>query len=310
MPQSKSKKLSVIILNYNSGHYLSDCLQSLYQSKLPPTSWEIIVADNASTDNSFENLKNIKNKKVATHLLQNGANLGFSKGNNAALKHTNGQLILFLNPDTLVPPDTLRKILAFMEKSPQIAAATCRVVLAKTGKLQPECHRGFPTPWRALCHFGGLDRLFPTSPLFSGYFQGQLPKDKTHLIEACVGAFLLLRREAGDKISWWDEDYYWYGEDLDLCYRLAQNNLPLYFYPHCQITHYQGISSGIKSQSKGHTQANLQTKLRSSRASTEAMKTFYRKHYQNRYPHLLTAFVFLAINSLQTLRLIRARLSS
>ena len=135
MPPFKPKKLSVIILNYNSGHYLLDCLQSLYQSKLPPNSWEIIVADNASTDNSFENLKSIKNKKVATHFLQNGANLGFSKGNNAALKHAKGQLILFLNPDTLVPPDTLPKILAFMEKSPQIAAATCRVVLAKTARL-------------------------------------------------------------------------------------------------------------------------------------------------------------------------------
>ena len=161
-------KLSAIILNFNSGSYLADCLASIAQSDFPRSQMELIIVDNNSTDNSLEQIANSKSqitnkfKYPNFKIIKNDRNLGFSKGNNIGVKQAGGDYILFLNPDTRVEKNTLSRISSFMDKHPRADAATCFVRLAKTGKLQKECHRGFPTPWRAFCHFSGLEHLFPT----------------------------------------------------------------------------------------------------------------------------------------------------
>jgi len=300
--------LSIIILNYNSGHYLLDCLQSLNQS-ISKYKFEVIVIDNASTDESLINIKKFQIKNFKLKIVLSKANLGFSAGNNFGLKSTNpkSKYVLFLNPDTIVKSNTIQKIVDFMEKNPQVSASTCKIILANTNMFQPECHRGFPTPWRSFCHFSGLSKLFPRSPLFSGYFQGHLDLTKTHQVEACVGAFILLKRTVGDKIGWWNESYFFYGEDLDLCYKLHQNNFKLFYYPHCQIVHFQGISSGIKDQSKKLSSASRLTKIKVAKASTQAMRIFYQQNLYQNYGPLTKFIVNLGISLLEFTRVFKAR---
>lgn len=308
----KKPILSIIILNFNSSNYLSKCLLSL-ENSITNYKFEVIVVDNASTDDSvlkidkFKNSIKIKNYKLK--IIYSKVNLGFSAGNNIGIKKTDpkSNYLLFLNPDTIVNPDTIEKIVSFMEKNPQASASTCKIILAKIGQIQPECHRGFPTPWRSFCYFSGLSKLFPNSKLFSGYFLGHLDLSKTHPIEACVGAFILIRRPVGDTIGWWNEKYFFYGEDLDLCYQLHKHNYKLFYYPHCSIIHYQGISSGIKNQSKKLSKASRQTKIYSAKASTSAMRIFYQQNLFSKYSPLTKFIVNIGINLLEFIRVFKAK---
>jgi len=307
---AKKSMLSVIILNYNSGDFLQKCLQSLLKSRLQ-NHVQVIIVDNASTDNSL----NVAQKNLSSHpkisieFLKLSDNIGFSAGNNRGMRLVNqsSSYVLFLNPDTILPSSTLQKMINFFDQHPLADAATCKIILAKTSQLQPECHRGFPTPWRALCHFSGLSKLFPRSKIFSGYFLGHLDKNKTHQLEACVGAFLMLKKEVGQGIGWWNEKYFFYGEDLYLCYRLKKNGHKLFFYPHCHITHFQGISSGIIKESRTISTASRQTRIKIARASTQAMRIFYQDHLLAKYSLPLQKIVMLAINLLEKLRVFKAK---
>lgn len=298
--------LSIIILNYNSGKYLSACLKSL-QDSITSYPFEVIVVDNKSSDDSAK--LSPKNFKLNLKIINNKKNSGFSAGNNIGVKKTNpkSKYVLFLNPDTVVNKNTIQKIADYIDKNPQVDAATCKVILAKTGLIQPECHRGFPTPFRAFTYFSGLYKLFPRSKLFGGYFLSHLNLSKTHQIEACVGAFIILKRSVGDTIGWWNESYFFYGEDLDLCYKLFKNNFKLFYYPHCSIIHFQGISSGIKNQSKNLSKASRITKIRSAKESTNAMRIFYQQNMFNKYTPTTQYLVNSGINLLEFVRVFKAK---
>ena len=302
-------KLSVIILNFNSGNFLAKCLQSIFSSRLKNTT-QIIIIDNASTDNSLKTARALlnRNKKISKKFLRLKKNIGFSAGNNRGVRliNSNSDYILFLNPDTTVSKNTLQQTIDFFDQHPPATAMTCKIILARTARLQPECHRGFPTPWRAFCYFSGLTRLFPKSKIFAGYFLGHLDKNKIHPIEACVGSFLAIRRQAGKAIGWWNEKYFFYGEDLDLCYRLHQKNHQLFFNPHCHIKHYQGISSGIKSQTQKISTASRTTRIKAARASTQAMRIFYQDHLLAKYPPSIRPLIMGGIKLLEKYRVSKA----
>ena len=289
--------LSIIIVSYNTKNFLRRCLESLSPNK------EIIVVDNGSVDGSvemvskdFPQLKLIKNKK----------NLGFAKANNLAIKKASGRYILFLNPDTVVQKNTLKTMVKFMEENPQVGAATCRVELPN-GQLDQACHRGFPTAWNAFCYFSGLGKLFPKSKIFAGYSLTCLPLDKTHEIDASAGAFLIVRREIGESLNWFDEDYFWYGEDLDFCYRLKQKGWKIMFVPTTKIIHWKGAASGIKKHSQKISSAKKQTRIKATKASIEVMRIFFKKHYQNKYPRFVYWLVMLGIKLLEKIRLSRIK---
>lgn len=302
--------LSIIILNYNTGNYLSRCIQSIYKSKLEKYKIEIIIVDNMSKDNSIDLAKKLVPILNTKYLILN-TNLGFAHGNNQGVKIINpsSKYVLFLNPDTTVEKDTLYKMIDFFEKNSNVDAATCFITLALTGKMQPECHRGFPTPLNAFWHFFGfgIPKLFPKSKFFNGYFASYMDMSKTHQIDACVGAFLMVKKTAGDSIGWWNEKYFFYGEDLDFCYKLKQKGYKLFFYPDCKITHYQGISSGLISKSKHLSKASRTTKVMIARASTEAMRIFYKDNLLKKYPSFLRPLIMSGINLLEFYRVFKAR---
>jgi GT2 family glycosyltransferase len=284
--------LSIIIVSYNTKDFLRSCLLSLQEQTI---STQIIVVDNASSD---ESCAMVKKEFPEVLLIENKQNSGFSKANNIGVKRATGQYVLFLNPDTIVPKGVLATMVSHMENNAKVGAATCKVALIN-GELDDACHRGFPTPWNSFCHFFKLSHLFPHSPLFTGYSLSWMDMEKPHEIDACAGAFMLVHREAGEAVSWWDEDYFWYGEDIDFCYRLKEVGWKIYYYPDVSIEHYTGVAGGIKNVSKHITTATKETKERATFARFEAMRIFYRKHYQNRYPRLVTWCVQKGIAFLQ-----------
>ncbi len=295
--------LSIIILNYNTKKITIEAIESIeksYPKEVKSGEYEVIVTDNASPDGSLEAFRAYKQKsKIKSfHVVDNGGNIGFAAGNNKGIPYAKGRYILFLNPDTVMYPVTLPRIISFMDSHEDAGACGCRVEIPDGG-IDEASHRGFPTPWNALTHFSGLEKVFPKSKIFSGYTQGWEDLSTIHPVPAVVGAFLFVRREAGKQIGWWDEDYFFYGEDIDFCYSLWEKGWKIYYIPDVKILHYGGVSSGIKKQSQGITTANIQTKKLIQFHRFEAMKIFYKKHYQKKYPMIVSWAVFKGIDFLK-----------
>src|SRR3989344_697910 len=237
--------ISIIIVSFNTKELLIDCLNSLIVAVKNFKS-EIFVVDNNSHDNTVESVKRFfpEVKTVA-----NSQNLGFSKANNQAIKKAKGKYIVILNPDTKVMPDAFKTMMKFMEQDPKIAVSTCRVELPN-GELDRDCRRHFPTPWRAFCHFSGLSKLFKGSKIFDQYYYGYLSQDNEHEIDSCVGAFMFVRSSSIKKVGLFDEDFFFYGEDLDWCWRFKEVGYKIFYNPQAKIIHYKGAASGMKLTSK------------------------------------------------------------
>lgn len=306
----KKPDLSIIIVNYNTKELLKKCLESIF--RLPPSPWryEVIVVDNNSSDGSVREIRRWKRERGGERpelkLVENKKNLGFARANNLGLRKAGGEFILFLNPDTIVPPKTIPILVDYLRKHPRVGVVTCRVELP-SGELDDACRRGFPTPWNAFCHFAGLDRLFSRIRFFSGYTLGYLPADKIQEIDACCGAFFLTRKKILEEIGSFDEKFFWYGEDLDLCFRIKQRGYKIIYYPKVKIIHYKGASSGLKKSSREVSKASRAIRKMAAEKSVEAMKIFYRKHYRGRYPFFVDWLVNLGIGLLFQIRVHRIR---
>lgn len=294
--------LSIIILNYNTKKHTLEAISSIeknYPGEVTSGVYEVIVADNASPDGSllaFEDYK--KHTKIKSFkVVDNGGNIGFSKGNNNAVKNSNGRYVLFLNPDTIVHLNTLNRMIGFMDSNTDAGAATCKVEIPNGG-IDEASHRGFPTPWNAFSHFSGLEKILPKTRLFGGYIQGYKDMKKIHEVDAVSGAFLFVRRVVGEKIGWWDKDYFFYGEDLQFCYDIKKHGYKIYYIPDVSILHFGGVSSGIKKHSHHITTADTEHRKIMQGHRFNAMRIFYRKNYEKKYPLVLTRIVYMGINFL------------
>lgn len=284
--------LSIIIVTYKSESTIEKCINSVYTAA-DGLDFEIFVSDNSPDDKTIDSLKKLKTKSKL-HIIKNNGNLGFSKANNVAVKKAHGKFVLFLNPDVVLQENTLKGMLSFMKEKPRAGAVTCRVNLLD-GKLDDSCHRGFPTPWRAFCHFSKLSKVFPKSRIFSGYNMTYMDISKTHEVDSLAGSFMLMPYELGERLGWWDEDFFFYGEDLDFCYRIKQDGYKIYFVPDYKALHYKGVSSGIKKVSKELSTANKKTVEWATDQRFRAMRIFYDKHYRKKYPRFLTEVVLFGI---------------
>jgi len=236
--QSRTLKLSVIIVNYNVRYFLEQCLHSVRNASAG-LDVEVFVVDNASVDGS---VKMVREKFPDVNLIASNENLGFAKANNLAMQKATGDYILLLNPDTVIESDTFSKCLAFMDEHPDAGGLGVKMVDGK-GKFLPESKRGLPTPEVAFYKIFGLSRLFPHSAKFSRYHLGHLDRDQVHSVEVLSGAFMLMRRTALEKTGFLDEQFFMYGEDIDLSYRITQAGYKNYYYPGTRIIHYKGEST-------------------------------------------------------------------
>lgn len=275
------KDLTIAILNYNSGEYLHKCLDSI-KNVSGEARISVIAIDNASTDDSFQNLRN-KFKDIK--FVENSKNVGFSKGYNEVLKRIKTEFILLLNPDCLLQKGVVAKILEDFENDSSIGAATCKIVLPD-GSIDLTAHRGFPTPLASFLYFLGNDSL---------YHLTKNNPDTIHEVDAIAGAFFMTKKNVLEKAGFLDEKFFLYGEDIDLCLRIKKAGFKVIYDPSVSITHYKGISSGLKKHSSELSKANSLTKKQAMNAFYESMLIFYKKHYKKKYPFFINWLVYLGI---------------
>ncbi len=278
----KKPELSIIILNHNTKDLILNCLDSLRKVK-DEVNFEIIVSDNESDDGSVDSIrKNFPEVKIIE-----GPNLSFSNGNNRAKKTSEGEYILFLNSDTLVHKSTLKKCLEYIRGDNSIGALTCKLILAN-GELDKDVRRRFPTP---LISF---KRLFLKNG--GDYWYEDISPDKTHDVESIEGAFFLTRKKILDEVGWFDENYNFDGEDLDLCFQIKSRGYKVIYYPEVSITH---LKKATKDKFTGHSR-RMQ--------GVDSMEYFYKKNMWEKYPLLISYLVLIGIKSLKLIRLLKIRI--
>ncbi|MCR6719650.1 MAG: glycosyltransferase family 2 protein [Chitinophagaceae bacterium] len=237
--------LSVVIVNFNVKHFLEQCLASV-RAASRGMDVEVIVVDNASDDNSINYLQPLFPEVI---FINNTVNAGFAKACNQGWKRSRGRFVLFLNPDTIVPEDCFSRCIAFMDATPDAGALGVKM-LDGSGRFLKESKRAFPSPMTSLYKLSGLARLFPRSKVFARYHLGHLDENSNHAVEVLAGAFMLVRRELLDATGAFDEQFFMYGEDVDLSYRLQQQpcaatgtNYRNYYFSETPIIHFKGEST-------------------------------------------------------------------
>ena len=271
MTENKNREnieLSIVIVNYNVKDFLLDCLNSIYNSSTN-FDFEVIVVDNNSNDFSVEYLKP---KFTKVKFIQLETNLGFAKANNIGLEQAKGKYVLFLNPDTLVNKDTLQVMKDYMDAHPEVYISGCKL-LNPDGSFQLPCRRGFPTPWAAFSKLFGLQSLFPKSKLFARYNQTFRSTEETYYIDSVMGAFMFCRTDIIRQLKGFDEDFFMYGEDLDLCYRATKLGGKVAYVHSTSTIHFKGESTKRSS-------------IDEIKHFYEAMEIFVRKHYSYSRPFL------------------------
>ncbi len=246
-------KLSIVIVSYNVRGYLENCLQSVSRA-LEGIEGEVFVVDNHSDDDSVET---IRTQYPWVRLIENQENMGFSRANNIAIREARGEYVLLLNPDTIVEEATLREVLRFMDEHLKAGGAGVMMHNAD-GSLAPESRRALPTPWVSCLKMLGFTKR---------YYMSHLPWDQPGRIEVISGAFCFLRKKALDEVGLLDEDFFMYGEDIDLSYRLLKGGWENWYLPY-PITHFKGKST----QKSDYRYVHIFYK---------AMLIFFRKHYSH-----------------------------
>ena len=264
--------LVIVIVNYNTRDDLSNCLRSIRQSS-GDVAYEVIVVDNCSIDGSAEMVR--AEHRWVHHLIQSERNGGYAYANNIGLRAAGyhqpsppalSRYALLLNPDTVLPDCALADMVAFMDARQDIGVAGPKLVL-KDGTLDRACRRSFPTPAISFYRLTGLSTLFPSSERFGRYNLTYLDVDVQADVDAVVGAFMLIRSEALEQSGLLDEQFFMYGEDIDLCYRIKQHGWRVVYNPAVTVLHLKGAASRKASR-------------RAIIAFYDAMKIFHDKYYR------------------------------
>jgi len=269
--------VSVVIVNFNGGKLLTDCVRSVLTSTVTV---EVYVSDNGSSDGSIEFLRQEINDD-RLHCIMNAENLGFAKGSNRVVPMTTSQYLLFLNPDCLIESDTIEKMLKAVDGQTDVGMAGC-LIKNPDGSEQCGCRRRVPTPARALTRVLHLDRPFPFLRDKGMLLHLEpLPADSQEQ-EAISGAFMLVRREAMEDVGLMDEGYFLHCEDLDWCMRFRQKHWKILFVPDVDVTHAKGVcSEGRAVRVEWHKH--------------KGMVRFYKKFFRHQYPLPLMWSVIVAV---------------
>src|SRR5687768_14170401 len=269
--------LSVIIVNYNVKYFLAQCLRSV-EKAIKQIDAEIIVIDNASSDGSITYLQR---QFPHVRFFSNKTNTGFGKANNQGLAQSSGDLVLFLNPDTIIPEDALVKCISFLKSRAEAGALGVKMIDG-SGSYLPESKRGFPSFATSFFKLSGITSLFPRSRKLAKYYLGHLPNDEVNEVDVLAGAFLMVKRAVLNVTGAFDEAFFMYGEDIDLSYRIQQAGWKNFYFPLTSIIHFKGESTR-----KGD--------LDYVRMFYKAMSIFVKKHYAFSSSKLYPLFIQLAI---------------
>ncbi|HOG48751.1 MAG TPA: glycosyltransferase family 2 protein [Anaerolineae bacterium] len=285
--------LAIVIVNYNTRDLLRDCLASIQASRIEGRC-AVYVVDNHSSDGSAAMVRAEFPNVLVT---EQATNSGYATANNVGLRAAGfaggvaPRYALLLNPDTLLEPEALAQMLAFMEAYPEAGAAGPKLV-RQDGSLDRACRRSFPSPESAFYRLSGLSRLFPRHPRFGRYNLGYLDPGQLAEVDSLVGAFMLMRGAVLEEVGLLDERFFMYGEDIDLCYRIKERGYKVYYNPAVTVLHYKGAASRQRSAA-------------SIVHFYEAMALFHNKHYRARTFFLVNWLIYLGIVTLGTLALLR-----
>lgn len=269
--------ISIIIVSYNVKTFLQHCIHSVQKASLGLNT-EIFVVDNHSIDGTDEM---VLREFPTVHFIGNKENLGFGKANNQALRLSTGKYVLFLNPDTLIEENTLSSFINLMEHDQEIGIAGPKI-LNSDGTLQLACRRSFPKPSVALPKLLGLSSLFPNSKIFGKYNLTYLDPDQSYSVDAISGSCMFCSGDLVRQLDGFDEDFFMYGEDLDLCRRVQLLGKKVYYFADTTIIHHKGESS---------KSAPFDSLL----AFYKAMDIFFHKHFSSVYSFITTLFFRLGI---------------
>lgn len=274
--------LSVVIVNYQTFELTKNTINSIFEYDYP-FELEVIVVDNASSDDSLSRLQDYFGDRV--RFIASAENNGFAAGNNQALRVVEARYVLLLNSDTIVWENTLESIYDYMEDHKDVGACGCRVLL-ENGELDKACKRSFPNVKNSFF------RLFhiPTNSADDNYNLDNLPDDEIYEIDCLTGAFMFMRKEALDTAGLLDETFFMYGEDIDLCYRIKNSGWKIIYYGESKITHLKGASS----------------KKQKSKLIYEfyrAMYIYYKKHHAEESSFIVNIVVYIGIAVLCILKL-------
>ncbi len=275
--------LSVVIVNYQTFELTRNTINSILEYDYP-FSYEILVVDNASADDSLARLKDYFKDNVK--FIASAENNGFAAGNNQALRIAKGRYVLLLNSDTIVWENTLENIYNYMENHTDVGATGCQVLL-ENGELDKACKRSFPN---AKNSFFKLFHI-PTNSKDDNYNLTDLPDDEIYEIDCLTGAFMFMRSNALDEVGFLDETFFMYGEDIDLCYRIKQAGWKIIYYGESKITHLKGASSKKK-------------KSKLLYEFCRAMYIYYKKHNAKDSSFIVNWVVYFGIAVLCVLKLI------
>jgi lipopolysaccharide/colanic/teichoic acid biosynthesis glycosyltransferase/GT2 family glycosyltransferase len=267
--------LSVAIVNYNGGPLLRECLSRLVAAVPPET--EIFVVDNASRDGSAR----ATDEFPGTRLIRNARNVGYGAANNQALRVARGQFLLFLNPDALVAPDAISTGLAYLRANPDVGILGARILLPD-GRLDPPARRSFKTPATYFYKSMGLSRAFPRHRRYGRYYLSYLDEHELADVDSVVGAFMLMPHRVIEQIGGFDERFFLYCEDEDLCWRARQADWRVVYHPGIVVEHHKGSSTG---------QRPLWTVWQFHRS----LVLYHRKNIAPRYPAPVNTAVYAGI---------------
>ena len=267
--------LSIIIVSYRVKYFLEQTLRSA-QEALTGLDGEIIVVDNNSPDDT---MAFVKPRFPEVKFVENTTNPGFAKANNQAIAQARGEYTLILNPDTIITRQSLQQPLEWMRSHPKCGAIGVHMIDGD-GHFLPESKRAFPSPWVSFCKIFGLSKLFPKSRVFAKYHLRYLDEHKPHAVDILAGAYMLCRTSLLREMKGFDEDFFMYGEDIDLSYRMVQAGFENWYLP-VDIIHYKGESTKKDS-------------LQYVRIFYNAMLIFYRKHFP-RFRVVVYPFIKLGV---------------
>jgi len=271
-------QISLIVVNYNAGDALLDCVASVIGRV-----GEIVVVDNASSDNSIEKLTNKYGSVNGVAVIELSENLGFSKACNLGYKHASGQYLFFLNPDCVVEPDTIQILCTELKNQPDAGMAG-GLLLNPDGTEQAGGRRLVPTPWRSFVKAFGLSFLRNFFPKYFSDFSlhdQQLPSHPV-AVEAISGACMFVKREAIERVGLLDEGYFMHCEDLDWCMRFREKDWRIMFVPQAKVIHAKGTCSRSRP-------------IFVEWHKHKGMARFYKKFFYDKYPHLLMWPVLLSV---------------
>lgn len=282
--------LSVIIVNHNTKKLTKNAIYSVIKNT-NSVSYEFVIVDNSTKED----------EKIAKDFLSDTPckviytkNNGFGNACNLGAKNSSGDILLFLNSDTLVEDNSLFECVNYIKNSKNLGVLGAKTI-SEDGKIDRGCKRGFPTPFASFCYFLHLDKVLPHNKKIGAYHQTFIKDNETAFVDIVSGSCMFVKKDVFFKINGFDEDFFMYGEDVDLCYRIKEKDLNVVYFPKAYIIHLKG-KSGLSSKSR-ETIFNFYN----------SMKIFYNKHYKAKYSKLTTKLVVSAIDFKYKLSLKKAK---